>query len=49
MKSFKDEKREPGQGRLLGEGCCFLKKRRLWGDPTVAFWYLKGARKQEGN
>jgi len=26
-----------------------LGKRRLWGDLSVAFQYLKGAYKQEGN
>ena len=26
-----------------------LEKRRLWGDHTVAFQYLKGAYKQEGD
>ena len=25
-----------------------LEKRRLWGDPIVAFQYLKGASNQEG-
>ena len=26
-----------------------LEKRRLWGDPIVAFQYLKGASNQEGD
>ena len=39
----------PCEERLREMSWFSLEKKRLWGDPIVAFLHLKGAYKQEGN